>query len=217
MREDYTAVAFIVDRSGSMSGYVDDTIGGINTFIEDQRKLEGDVSFSLVLFDDKVETPYDFVDLKEVPEVTSEVYFTRGWTSLLDAIGTTVNGLGARLAAMDEADRPSKIIVAVLTDGAENHSTEFTGPQIKEMIERQEKDYKWDFSFLSADLSSFENATQNWGFQASKSVHYDLNCSDSAYSALSSKTSMMRSCATADEALLCADFSVKDRKDMGEK
>ena len=37
MREDYTHISLVLDRSGSMSNVQSDTIGGFNTFLKDQK------------------------------------------------------------------------------------------------------------------------------------------------------------------------------------
>ncbi|MCL2471991.1 MAG: hypothetical protein FWF25_09705 [Propionibacteriaceae bacterium] len=65
----------------------------------------------------------------------------RGSTALLDAVGRSITAFGERLAALPEDDRPSRVIFAIMTDGMENASKEFTHAAIKEMITRQEKTY----------------------------------------------------------------------------
>ena len=75
----------------------------------------------------------------------------RGSTALYDAIGRTINEVGARLAATPEPDRPGKVIVAILTDGQENASTEFSRETIATMISHQQKAYAWEFVFLAAN------------------------------------------------------------------
>ena len=44
-----TEIIFILDRSGSMQGLEKDTIGGFNSLIEKQKKVEGDTLISTVL------------------------------------------------------------------------------------------------------------------------------------------------------------------------
>lgn len=213
MRKDYTAIALIVDRSGSMNGVVEDTIGGVNSFIDQQRKVEGDCSVTLVQFDDVIETIHDFIDIKDVPELTSDVYFPRNMTALLDGIGVTCNKLGEKLAAMPEEERPAKVIVAVITDGLENASKEFTKEQIKALIEEQEGKYGWDFNFISADLDSFNEAA-NYGFSAGKTAMYGKASTGATFDAISSKMSRVRGLVAEDapEELLCAaaDFSSEE-------
>ena len=45
-----TELVFILDRSGSMSGLVGDTIGGFNSLIKKQEKQPGECFVSTVLF-----------------------------------------------------------------------------------------------------------------------------------------------------------------------
>ena len=45
MKQDLTEIVVILDRSGSMSSIKDDVIGGFNSFIEEQRKVEGFLQF----------------------------------------------------------------------------------------------------------------------------------------------------------------------------
>ena len=40
MKNDLTELVFILDKSGSMSGLEGDTIGGFNSLIEKERKME---------------------------------------------------------------------------------------------------------------------------------------------------------------------------------
>ena len=50
MKNNITELVFILDRSGSMAGFEDDTIGGFNATIEKQRAEEGKVTnLSLLL------------------------------------------------------------------------------------------------------------------------------------------------------------------------
>ena len=81
-----TELVFILDRSGSMSGLEADTIGGFNSMIEKQKKLDGKVYVSTVLFDNVSEVLHDRVDIQKIEPLTEEQYFVGGGTALLDAI-----------------------------------------------------------------------------------------------------------------------------------
>jgi uncharacterized protein YegL len=155
MKENFTEIVSILDRSGSMAGLTQDTIGGYNTFIGEQKLVPGNAAVTTVLFDDKYEVLHNGVTLKDIAPITGKDYFTRGCTALLDAVGKTVNSIGEKLSRMPEQERPSKVIFLIITDGMENASQEFTHAQIKEMIERQKNIYKWDFMFFGANIDSF--------------------------------------------------------------
>jgi hypothetical protein len=55
MRNDLTELVAILDRSGSMASLANDTIGGFNKFIEDQKKAPGEAILTTVLFDNQYE------------------------------------------------------------------------------------------------------------------------------------------------------------------
>jgi len=80
----------------------------------------------------------------------------RGNTALLDAIGQTLNTVGARLSKTPEAERPGKVIVVILTDGMENASKEFSAARVKEMITEQHGKYSWEFVYLGANQDAFK-------------------------------------------------------------
>jgi uncharacterized protein YegL len=126
MRNDLTEIVAILDRSGSMAHLADDTIGCFNKFIEDQKKVPGEAFLTTVLFDDQYNFLHEGVNIQDVKPMTAQEYFARGMTALLDAVGRTVIRIGERLSKMNEADRPSKVIVLIITDGEENSSKEFT-------------------------------------------------------------------------------------------
>jgi hypothetical protein len=150
MREDLTEVAVVLDRSGSMEAIRSDAIGGFNAFLASQRKDEGELRLTLVLFNHNVETVHARVPIAEVPPLDEATYVPAGMTALLDAVGRTVDELGERLAATPESERPAQVIVAILTDGLENSSCDYTPARIRQRIRRQRERYGWEFLFLAA-------------------------------------------------------------------
>jgi len=153
MRNDLVELVCILDRSGSMASIIDDAIGGLNTFIKEQQSLEDgvEVRTTIVMFDDKYEIAYKEVNVKEIPEFNRNSYSPRGMTALYDAIGKTVNNIGARLHNTPEHLRPGKVIFVIVTDGEENSSHEFNMHQINSMISHQRDKYSWEFIFLAAN------------------------------------------------------------------
>lgn len=151
MKKDFADITVVLDRSGSMSSVRADTIGGFNSFIEEQRKVPGECNASLVQFDDQYEVVYTAKPVKDAPALTTETFVPRGMTALLDAIGRTINETGKRLSVIPEADRPGKVIFVILTDGGENSSKEYTREKVFEMITHQKSAYQWDFVFLGAN------------------------------------------------------------------
>lgn len=134
MNKNLTEIVYILDRSGSMSGLAKDTIGGYNSFLENQKKEEGEAVVTTVLFDNNYDMVHDHVDIKKVQPLTSKEYFARGTTALLDAIGKTINHVGNRHKYALDSEVPGKTIVVITTDGFENASREFNYDKIKSMI-----------------------------------------------------------------------------------
>lgn len=158
MRENLTEMVFVLDRSGSMSGLAADTIGGFNELIEKQKKIEGDAYVTTVLFDHEYEVLHDHVALEEVAPLTDKEYFARGSTALLDAVGRTIDSVGARLAAAPEEERPAHVVFVITTDGMENSSREYTAQRVRGMIEHQQQKYSWQFVFLGANMDAVSEA-----------------------------------------------------------
>ena len=159
MRNNFTRIAVILDRSGSMESCKESTVAGFNSFMGEQKKLPGDASVKLVQFDNEYETVFD-KPLKDTPELTQQTFVPRGSTALLDAQGRTIVDLGNELDKLPEQDRPSKVIVVTITDGYENASKEFTTEKIAEMIKHQRDVYGWDFVFLGANQDAIKTAAK---------------------------------------------------------
>jgi uncharacterized protein YegL len=154
MKKGYAAIGVIIDKSGSMSGLVNDTIGGFNQLLKEQKEAPGEADLTLTLFDSKVDCK-EPKKLSEVQELTNKTYVPGGSTSLLDAIGTTITKMGKRFADMQEDERPEKVLIAIITDGEENTSTEFSNDKIREMIKEQTEKYSWEFQYFGANQDSF--------------------------------------------------------------
>ena len=95
----------------------------------------------------------------DVPLLTTKTYVPRGSTALFDAIGRTINEVKSRISRTeDQRTIPDNVIVAILTDGEENASTEFNLSQTESMIKKQIEQDQWNFVYLSADPKAFEDA-----------------------------------------------------------
>ncbi len=158
MRPDLTEIAFVLDRSGSMNAIAGDAIGGFNTFLTQQQALPGDARLTLVLFDHEYQVTHSGVEIRSVPPLDERTYVPRGMTALLDAVGRTIDDVGKRLAATPEDQRPGKVIVAILTDGMENASRDYTNAKVAAMIRHQQEKYSWEFIFLAANQDAIKAA-----------------------------------------------------------
>lgn len=164
-------LVFILDRSGSMSGLEKDTIEGYNSMLEQQKIQEGEVLVTTVLIDDAYEVVHDRKKISDIKKLTSEEYYVRGTTALLDAIGKTVNKVKLKNEKMDAKDQADQVIFVIITDGMENASQEYSYKKIKNMINTQKEKYAWDFVFLGANMDAVATASQ-FGIKSDRAVTY---------------------------------------------
>jgi hypothetical protein len=151
---DYTAICLLIDRSGSMASIKDATEEAINGFIHEQAAGDGRRTISISTFDSAA--PERVCPSMPAAEVPAFVLRPRGSTALLDAMATTMTAFGAELAAAGEDERPGHVVFAVMTDGYENASTDYTWAQVKEMVEHQEAVYGWNVMYLGANQDAIE-------------------------------------------------------------
>ncbi len=171
MKNNITELVFILDRSGSMAGFEDDTIGGFNATIEKQRAEEGKVYVSTVLFDNYSKVIHDRVDINDVKPMTRNDYEVRGCTALLDAIGGAIHHIGNIHKYARREDVPEHTIFIITTDGMENASHDYSAREIKEKIKRQTEKYGWEFIFLAANIDAVETA-DNLGIRRDRAANY---------------------------------------------
>lgn len=112
-----TELVFILDKSGSMAGMEEDTVGGFNAMIEKQKKEEGRAFVSTVLFSNDSEVLHDRVDLDKVKPLTEREYSVGGCTALLDAIGGAIHHIGNIHKYAREEDVPAHTLFIITTDG----------------------------------------------------------------------------------------------------
>lgn len=161
----------MLDRSGSMDSCRDDTIGGFNAFVQDQKTLGG--TLTLIQFDHMYTQVYDKIPIDEVAAMTRDTFVPRGATALLDAIGKMIK----------QVSETRKPIVAILTDGLENSSHEFTKSHIKDLIQQKTKE-GWVFLYIGANQDAFSEAG-SIGIAPGCSMNYDTNNTAGAFHTMS--------------------------------
>ena len=179
MKKNLTEIVFILDRSGSMAGLEDDTIGGFNAMIEKQRKEASEALVSTVLFDHETEVIHDRVDIHRIEPITRKEYYVRGSTALLDAVGGAIHHIGNVHKYAREEDRPEKMLFVITTDGMENASRKYTYDRLKTMIERQKEKYGWEFLFLGANIDAAREAAR-FGISADRTANYHADSEGTA-------------------------------------
>jgi len=164
-----THIICILDRSGSMSSIIDDSIGGFNSFLKKQKELPDKATITVVLFDDKYDVLFSGVDINETKEITSDQWYPRGTTALYDTIGKTINDEKNKLNNLGN-EKPNKVLVCIVTDGLENSSHEYSLDTIKKLISDCEKD-DWNFIYLAANQDAF-NVGTNFGISGANTHTY---------------------------------------------
>ena len=196
----------IIDRSGSMGSVVNDAIGGYNTFLNEQKKIEGEAIANLLLFDHEMLMIKENVPLSELPELDTRTYIPRGSTSLFDAIALAVGKIKEKYKDTISSEIPA-ILFMILTDGEENSSREVrTIERMKEII-TECRGYGWEFIFVAADQDAFTTAT-SMGMSAGNTMNYStkgvsgMAGTAGALGKMSASTSKFRSASITKDDLL---------------
>jgi uncharacterized protein YegL len=174
MKKGLTELVFIIDRSGSMGGLESDTIGGFNAMIKENQAIDGEALVTTVLFDDQYELLHDRIDIRAVAPLTDGDYTVRGSTALLDAVGKTIDKIRAAHKHTAEDFRPEKVLFAIITNGEENASREYSAERIKARIERQKQKYGWEFIFMGANMDAVMEAGK-LGIAADRVQNYNAD------------------------------------------
>ena len=205
MRDDFTDITVVLDRSGSMAAVADDTIGGFNQFLLDQKRAPGDGVLTLVQFDNEYEFVHTAKPLADVPPLSPATFIPRGSTALLDAIARAIGETHERIVKMPEGDRPGTVIFVILTDGHENSSREATLETVFARITEQQEKRGWKFIFLGANQDAIKSAAR-LGIGAGTSLSYAHTGGGSRHAFGSSSRSVARM-----RQKLKGDFEQSDR------
>jgi uncharacterized protein YegL len=216
MKKDYTHIAVLLDRSGSMSTIAKDIIGGFNTFVKDQKKLKSEATLTLCQFDTEYETIYHTVPVKEVKNLTDKTFIPRGGTALNDSLVVLINETGKELAALSEDQRPDKVIVLVISDGEENSSKEYSrwsggDEKLSKLVTEQETKWNWQFIYIGANQDSYKESASKG---MSNAFNFEANSRgvDVMYSSLSATVSNFRNTGIVETDIDKIDLSLTETK-----
>jgi len=195
MKKGLTEIVTIIDKSGSMSSLQGKTIDGYNEFLNEQKEIDSDANFSLVLFSSpgREEIIFDSIDIQKISELTTENYKPGGVTALYDCIGKTIKALKKRIKSLDKSERPEKVLFVIITDGEENSSRTFGKDEVFKMISKKEEKNNWSFIYLGSNQDAFGEGSK-MGVKKGKTLDYAATSDgmNFAYTNISNYTSSFR-------------------------
>ncbi|CAG9427035.1 vWA domain-containing protein [Providencia alcalifaciens] len=203
-------LVFILDKSGSMSGFESDTVGGYNSVLTENRNKAGKTFITTVLFNNKTSLLHNREPIDKVKNLTLDDYSVDGNTALLDAIGDTM----VKMRENRKITKNNNVLFVIITDGEENSSTKYSQAKIKSMIKSAEVEDKWDFIFLGANIDAI-TAADNIGIKSSNATGYvqDGTGYDKAYKAVNKAVEAKQNAAPiSEEWKQEVEQDVKDRK-----
>lgn len=171
MKKNMTELVFILDKSGSMAGLENDTIGGFNSMLQKQKTVDGECRITTVLFSSGCTLLHDRIDIRAVAPMTDREYYVGGSTALLDAIGSTIDKLVTVQKNTAEDYRADQVMFVIITDGEENSSRRYSAEQVRRMITHEKEKYGWEFIFLGANIDAVQTASA-FGISADRAVDY---------------------------------------------
>ena len=145
----------ILDKSGSMSTVLRETLTGVNEYIDNikTKTPRGVKAFvSLIQFNNGVDTSYTNSPAANVNRLTSNDYVPCGLTALNDAVALGINTLKKHLGTKAGSDSVD-VTITVFTDGMENASKDYPGyknPKLAALIQEMKDKYGWTIAFVGA-------------------------------------------------------------------
>ncbi|WP_340102451.1 hypothetical protein [Rhodohalobacter sp. 8-1] len=84
MKDGLSEIICIIDSSGSMKLIKNDAIGGFNSFPDEQKKLPGEATLTLIQFNTNYDVIYENESLSKVNPINDKDYIPRGSKALPD-------------------------------------------------------------------------------------------------------------------------------------
>ena len=151
MNENLQELVFILDQSASIKDNLETATKGFKKLISDQKKLPLQTNVTTHLFGSEYLTLFDGTPIDKV-KFTKQPFPPSGVCPLIDSAVKAIDDLGVRLSNTAEEERPSKIIVTIVTFNRDNASKKHTFEELAERIKHQTEVYKWKF-YLITDFS----------------------------------------------------------------
>ena len=155
----------ILDKSGSMSSIAEaaisgfnETVGGIRAAQEKFAETQKHYVSLMVFCDCEKRMVYDCIPVNEVKALTSKDYRPCCCTPLYDAMGISLSRLRSKI----EGNTNATAVVTVITDGLENASKEYSGAQVKKMVDDL-KALGWTFAYMGTN-HDVEKVSQELSF-----------------------------------------------------
>lgn len=209
-----TYYQLILDRSGSMSSCIEQTVEGVNNQIHRIKEVaekfpEQELFTSLTLFNHDVVQVWTRKTIGELKELSYSDYRPDGTTSLLDAIGFSIKSLQDSIGK-EVAQNLASVVVVIITDGYENSSTTYQLNQINKIIDELEKTGKWTFSYIGTTIDTYEVAS-TLSIKRGNTMLYDLNETSSMYHKLSNN--FMNYVKLKDSGIIESEFLANEDED----
>tara|TARA_B100000073_G_scaffold325644_1_gene309624 strand:+ start:289 stop:936 length:648 start_codon:yes stop_codon:yes gene_type:complete len=168
-------IRVVLDRSGSMSNCVDQTIDALNGYLIGMQKENTEGVVTISLFDSQsITIGIDKVQIKDLSPLDYSFLDPRASTPLYDAIGAAIYE-----HSNYEVTKEDKKVLVIVTDGLENASREYSGEAIKKLVEEKEE-AGWLIVYLGSDHDIYKQ-TRMIGIDSKRSIRYSKGKSDSAF------------------------------------
>ena len=158
----------VFDRSSSMSHLRAAAVTGFNTLLDEQKKLGAPTRFSLSFFNDTVWVVHDGIPISDTGIMEPADYQPCSNTALYDGIGAMIESIAGRV---DHSPYPSRVLVAILTDGQENCSIRFSHQEVFDQISFRRSACNWQFLFMGVGGGTVQTGL-SLGIQRSNIVEF---------------------------------------------
>jgi hypothetical protein len=169
----WTHIGILLDKSGSMQMMnPENTAKQVVDLVREQRG--GRITVTAATFSDEYNVIRENVDGKTFNISAMDIH-PDGPTALQSSLCRLIDDTGVYLTNMTDK-RPERVVIIVLTDGAENASRgQYTGELgrqlLSEKIKHQQENYNWIFYFLGTNIDAI-NTGRSYGIDKRTCINY---------------------------------------------